>query len=134
MNMLLLTEPRSVKYMKNLIGTADIENALRRLDKLTQEEARMAIAQVLRATRRFDERAAGVDERMASIDERVAGVDERVTSVNEGVTSVGEGMASIDHRVANIGETLAGIDETLAVVDETMRGIDNRVGEIIGGT
>ena len=33
--------------MKKLIGNNDMENALKRLDKLTQEEARMASAQLL---------------------------------------------------------------------------------------
>ena len=37
-----LMEPFSEKYLKKLIGKADIEDALKRLDRLTQEEARMA--------------------------------------------------------------------------------------------
>ena len=36
--------------MKRLIGGTDVEDALKRLDKLTDEEARMATAQVLRVT------------------------------------------------------------------------------------
>jgi hypothetical protein len=36
------------KYLKKLIGRRDIEDALRRLDILTQEEARMATAQLLK--------------------------------------------------------------------------------------
>ena len=36
--------------MKMLIGRTDVEDALKRLDKLTNEEARMATAQVLRVT------------------------------------------------------------------------------------
>ena len=35
------------KYVKKLVGRNDIEDALKRLDKLTQEEARMAVAQIL---------------------------------------------------------------------------------------
>ena len=36
--------------IKKLIGNNDIEDALKRLDRLTQEEARMASAQLLRIT------------------------------------------------------------------------------------
>ena len=36
--------------MKKLIGKKEIEDALQRLDKLTQEEARMAAAENLRLT------------------------------------------------------------------------------------
>jgi hypothetical protein len=47
-----LIEPFSEKYLKKLIkkliGNNDIEDALKRLDRLTQEEARMASAQLLR--------------------------------------------------------------------------------------
>jgi len=45
-----LTELSAEKYMKRLIGRTDVEDALKRLDKLTDEEARMATAQVLRVT------------------------------------------------------------------------------------
>ena len=38
----------SEKYFMKLFGRRDIEDALRRLDRLTQEEARMATAQVLK--------------------------------------------------------------------------------------
>jgi hypothetical protein len=40
----------SEKYLKQLVGKTDIEDALRRLDKLTQEEVRMATAQLLELT------------------------------------------------------------------------------------
>jgi hypothetical protein len=36
--------------VKNLLGKTDIEDALKKLEKLSQDEALMAIAQVLRAT------------------------------------------------------------------------------------
>jgi hypothetical protein len=54
-----LTEWDSEKYMKRLIGRTDLEDALKRLDKLTLEEARMAIAQNLKATHN-GERVRGV--------------------------------------------------------------------------
>jgi hypothetical protein len=36
--------------MKKLVGRNDIEDALKRLDKLTQDEARMAIAENLKVS------------------------------------------------------------------------------------
>jgi len=38
------------RFMKKVAGRSEIDDALRRLDKLTQEEHRMATAQALRAT------------------------------------------------------------------------------------
>ena len=45
---------RLEKYVKRLLGKTDIEDALKRLDKLTQEEARMATAQLLTLTHGVD--------------------------------------------------------------------------------
>ena len=42
--------------MKRLLGKSDIEDGLKKLDKLTQEEARMATAEVLKVTQKVDEK------------------------------------------------------------------------------
>ena len=47
-NMSSLAERYSEKYMKKLMGRTDMEDGLKRLDKLTEEEARMATAQGLK--------------------------------------------------------------------------------------
>jgi hypothetical protein len=38
------------KFLKKLIGKKEMEDALKRLDKLTQDEARMAAAEILKLT------------------------------------------------------------------------------------
>ena len=53
----------SERFVKKLIGKRGIEDALGRLDKLTQEEVRMAVAQVLKATNRIDDKVQVVDEK-----------------------------------------------------------------------
>jgi hypothetical protein len=88
----MLTERCSEKYVKKLFRRNDIEDALKRLDKLTQEEARMAAAQTLKATHSVDERVKGVADTVVAIDNRVAGVDDRVAGV-------GDQVAGIDERV-----------------------------------
>ena len=62
-----------------------MEDALRRLDNLTHEEARMAIAENLRATHAVDERVRGVTEQVLAVNDRVAVVDDKVTEVIHGV-------------------------------------------------
>lgn len=42
------------KFLKKLLGRNDIEDALKKLDTLTQEEARMATAEVFKITQRVD--------------------------------------------------------------------------------
>ena len=43
-----VADRNSEKYVKKLVGRKDIEDALSRLDRLSQEEARMATAQVMK--------------------------------------------------------------------------------------
>ena len=42
--------------MNKLLGRNDVEDALKRLDTLTQEEARMAIAETLNVTHRTEDK------------------------------------------------------------------------------
>ena len=72
------------KIGKRLIGRTDMEDALKRLDMLTQNEARMATAEVLRATHTIDGRVLALDDRLASVDDRVANVDDKVAEVING--------------------------------------------------
>ena len=58
------TDHRSEKYLKKLLGNTDIEDALKRLDKLTQEEVQMATAQLLKITH-------GVDDKVKDISDTV---------------------------------------------------------------
>jgi hypothetical protein len=44
--------------VKKLLGRNDIEDALKRLDTLTMEEARMAIAETLNVTHKMDDKVA----------------------------------------------------------------------------
>ena len=52
----------SEKYLKKLLGNTDIEDALKKLDKLTQEEARMATAQLLKITHGVDDKVKDVSD------------------------------------------------------------------------
>ena len=90
------------KYGKRLIGKTDMEDALKRLDKLTQEEARTAIAENLRATHVVDGRVKGVTERVLAVDDRVAGVDKRVVGVDKRVVGVDKRVAGVDDRVDQV--------------------------------
>ncbi len=44
------TEVRVERFLKKLVGRTDLEDAVKKLDRLTQEEARMALSEVLRIT------------------------------------------------------------------------------------
>ena len=98
--MLLLTERYLEKYVKKLIGRTDIEDALKRLDKLTHEEAWMSIAQNLRATHTVGKSVRGVADKVVAVDDRVAGVDSAVKDVGTMVVGVDDRVKVVDDRVA----------------------------------
>jgi hypothetical protein len=76
-----LAHINSEKYLKKLMGRTDIADALGRLDKLTQEEARMAIMEVLKVAHR-------VEDGVKTVSDNVKDVDEKVNVAIEGALSV----------------------------------------------
>ena len=86
--MSLLTEQMSEKYAKKLIGRTDLEDALKRLDKLTHEQAQMASAEVQKATDAIDETAGEVTEQVLAADDRVASADDKIADVINGAQIV----------------------------------------------
>jgi hypothetical protein len=104
-NISLLIERCVEKYVKKLIGRTDMEDALKRLDKLTHEEARMATAENMKATH----------------------------AVGESVREVNDKVVAIDNRVAVVGDRVTGVDDRVAGVDDRVRLVDDRVAEVIRG-
>ena len=58
------------KYLNRLIGRADIEDALKALDRLTNEEFMMAVAQILKVVHSIQ---SGVEELIRKFDDGWAG-------------------------------------------------------------
>ena len=52
------------KFLKKLAGRKDIEDALRRLDRLSQEGALMAAAQILNLTHTVDNKVTSVGNKL----------------------------------------------------------------------
>ena len=87
-----------------MFGMKDIEDALQRLDKLTQEEARMAAAEALTISRGIDDRVKDVDERLEGVDERVQRVDVKVEGIDDKVLSIDGKVQDVNHKVGSVIE------------------------------
>lgn len=68
-----------------MVGRTDIGDALQTLDKLTQEEARMAAAQILNASHGVDKKVTLVGNELRCVSDEVRGVDDRLRDVGEKV-------------------------------------------------
>ncbi|KAH9983395.1 hypothetical protein BJV74DRAFT_622140 [Russula compacta] len=84
----MIKQSRAKRYVQRLIGRTDMEDALGRLDRLTQEEVRMAVAQGLKATHEVDDKVQAVGDKVEGVDNRVQQVDDRVQVVDDKVRDV----------------------------------------------
>jgi hypothetical protein len=111
---------RAERYLKRLVGRKDIENALQRLDKLTQEEVHMAMAEALTISRDIDVIVKDVDKRLEGVDKKVQGVDGRVKDVNLRVKGVGHIVKGVNHRMKGANNMVKGVDHRLKSVDNNV--------------
>ncbi|KAI9434177.1 hypothetical protein H4582DRAFT_809833 [Lactarius indigo] len=79
-----MKQGRTKRYLKKLIGRRDVEDALVRLDRLTQQEAQMAIVEVLKVTHDVKDGVQTVGEQVQTVGEQVQGVDDKVNLAVEG--------------------------------------------------
>ena len=86
----ILTKRCAEKFFRKLVGMADLEDALKKLDRLTQEEARMANVEVLRLTQSIRDGVKVVDGKVEEVGEKVEGVGEKVEDVGGKVEGVDE--------------------------------------------
>jgi hypothetical protein len=110
-----------------------MEDALKKLDKLTQEEARMAAAQNLKATHAVDERVKGVVDTVEAIDNKMVRVDDLVAGVNDRVTDVDNRVADVNDLVAVVDDQVANVNIRVVTVDDRVKVVDNNLMQAIAG-
>jgi hypothetical protein len=93
---------------------ADLEDALKKLDRLTQEEARMAHAEVLRITH-------SIREEVKIVDGKVERVEDKVEDVGDKVEEVGD----------KVGEKVQCVDEKVQVVIDGAQGLPSQLKSIL---
>ena len=71
-----------------MIGRTDLEDDIKTLDKLTNEEVAMASAQLLKVAHNIDNNVTEVNEGVRRVDENVLVVKSEVQIVNEGIKAV----------------------------------------------
>ena len=118
-NKLLFAHLSSEKFLKKLLGKNNIEDALKKLDTLTMEEARLAIAETLKVTNRVDGKVDKVDDTVNRVDDKVDNVDDKV--------------GKVDTRVGKVDDKVDKVDDKVDKVDDKVDKVDNKVMVLIGG-
>jgi len=73
----------SETFMKKLLGRTDIEDALQRLETVTEEEARMAAAEALKAIHGVGDAVRGIHDAVRDFREMVQGGDDRAKGIGD---------------------------------------------------
>ncbi|KAI9439163.1 hypothetical protein H4582DRAFT_1775797, partial [Lactarius indigo] len=97
-----MKQSRFRKIIKKVVGKTKLEDGLKRLDKMTNDEAQMAIMELLRVTHNIDATIEGVDKNVQGIGAQVKDVDENMQGVKRDVRHVGENVESVKERMQTV--------------------------------
>jgi methyl-accepting chemotaxis protein len=85
--------------VKRVAGRTDLEDGMKKLDKMTLEEVAMASAQLLKVTHDIHERSATVANGVDCVDQKVQVVVAQVGDIKCDVQAVGDQVEVVDERV-----------------------------------
>ena len=113
---------------------ADLEDALKRLDRLTQEEARMALSEVLKITHNTRDEVKVVDgkvevvgDKVVDVGTKVKGVGDKVDDIGDKVEDVGDKVADLSDQVEDLGDKVYCVDEKVQVVIDGALGLSTQL-------
>jgi uncharacterized protein YoxC len=93
------------------------------LDKLTDEEARMAAAELLKV-------ADGLSGQVTAVDYRVQDVSGRVQEISGDVHDMGNKLQDVDDKVQNVDDRVQGVGSDMKDVTNKVQGIDSKVDQV----
>jgi hypothetical protein len=122
------------------MGNREIEDSLERLDKLTQEEARMASAEQLKMTHIVDGKVTVVDDRVRGVEGQVEGVRGDVQDVRVDVQDVRVDVQDVrgdvqDVRVDvrdvgnKVQDKVQDVDDRVQDIDSNVRAVDDKLDQ-----
>jgi hypothetical protein len=112
---------RTEKFLRRLAGLVDLEDALKKLDRLTQEEAWMAHAEVLRITHSIRNEVKIVDGKVERVENKVEEVGDKVEGVSDKVEEVGD----------KVGDKVQCVDNKVQVVIDGTQGLSSLLKSVL---
>src|ERR1700761_4009761 len=90
---------RIEKFFRKLAGMTDLEDSLKKLDTLTQEEARIALSEVLKITHNTRDEVKVVDGKVEVVGDKVVDVGTKVKGVGDKVDDIGDKVEDVCDKV-----------------------------------
>jgi hypothetical protein len=113
---------------------ASLEDALKKLDRLTQEEARMALAEILRITdsvrdevKVVDGKVERVEDKLEDMDGKIVDMGGKVADMGDKVEGMGDTVEDISGKVEDIGDIVHCVDEKVQIVIDGTRSLSSRL-------
>ena len=121
-----------------LTGNRDIEDSLEKLDRLTQEEARMASVELLKMTQRVDDKVMGVDDRVKDVEGKIRGdvqeVRDDVQEVRDNMQEVHDDVQEVRDDVQDIGNMVQSVEGRVCGdvqdIHDKVQDVDDRIQDI----
>ncbi|KAI9436871.1 hypothetical protein H4582DRAFT_1853862, partial [Lactarius indigo] len=110
-----MEQSRAKKFLKKVAGWTDLEDGLKKLEKLTNEEVVMASSQVLKVTHT-------IDGKVTAVGDGVRGVESEVQVVKSEVQLVGDNVQAINDKVQTITDNSL---EVKLITRQTAAQVDN---------
>ncbi|KAH9032106.1 hypothetical protein EDB84DRAFT_1438706 [Lactarius hengduanensis] len=116
------------RLLKRLAGRTDLEDAVKKLDRLTQEEARMALSEVLKITHIVHDDVKAVDGKVESVDDKVEDMGGKVDDMGNKVNDIGDKVGCVDEKVQVViddgKEARAVATEVKSIIQQTSNSVD----------
>ena len=108
----------SGKFVKKVAGRTDLEDGLKKLEALTNEEIAMASARLVKVTDNIDNKVTGVGEGVTGVDERVRAVGGEVQVVGRDVLAVEGEVQVVKAEVQLVNDNVQTVDNKLQTIAE----------------
>ena len=103
-----------------LIGNTDVEDTLQRLNDLTEEEAQIASAEILKTTNSLGGSIQGVERGVEVIVDELQGVQGNLESVDEGVQDVLDTVQDLNVELGGVSHGVQEINRDVQSVRDRM--------------
>ena len=116
---------------------ADLEDSLKKLDRLTQEEARMALSEVLKITHNTRDEVKVVDgkvemagDKIVDVGTKVEVVGDKVDDVDDKVDAVGDKVDDVSDKVGDVGDKVDDIGDKVEDVGDKVDDVGDKVEDV----
>ncbi|KAN0129357.1 hypothetical protein V8E53_012841 [Lactarius tabidus] len=118
------------KFLRKLAGIVDLEDSLKKLDRLTQEEARMAHAEVLRITHSIRDGVKIVDGKVEEVSDKVEDVGDKVEDVGDKVEDVCDKVGVVGDKVEDVGDKVEDVGDKVEDVGDKVEDVGDKVEDV----